>query len=114
MIEILFFNALCIGKCIYEERVDFDYSYGYSFNGYSIMLLNIFYSFVGTSVNFNDRFMLPSPVPFLAIYDIDAKRQNFSESYSFSIEYGNKARYNLSFIGHYTSGNKSPFSYKTK
>ena len=42
MIEILFFNALCIGKCIYEERVDFDYSYGYSFNGYSIMLLNIF------------------------------------------------------------------------
>ena len=39
MIEILFFTARCVGRCIYDERVDFDYSYVLSFNGYSTILL---------------------------------------------------------------------------
>ena len=59
-------------------------------------------------MSFNDRFILPSLVPFLVIYDIDANRQNVSESFiSMSTENGTKAQYNLSFIGHYTNGNKS-------
>ena len=58
-------------------------------------------------MGFNDRFILTIPVPFLAIYDIDANRQNFPQSFSFSIESGTKEQYNLSFIGHYTNGNKS-------
>ena len=62
---------------------------------------------IRTSVGFNDRFILPIPVPFLVIYDIDANRQNFPQSFSFSIESGTKEQYNLSFIGHYTNGNKS-------
>ena len=58
-------------------------------------------------MGFNDRFILPIPVPFLVIYDIDANRQNFPQSFSFSIESGTKEQYNLSFIGHYTT-NKKP------
>ena len=58
-------------------------------------------------MSFNGRFILPSLVPFLVIYDIDNNGQNFSESFSLSIQNGTKAQYNLSFIGHYTSGNKS-------
>ena len=50
-------------------------------------------------MSFNDRFILPSLVPFLVI--------NFSESFSLSIQNGTKQQYNLSFIGHYTNGNKS-------
>ena len=60
-----------------------------------------------TSVNFNDRFLLPIPASFLVIYDIGANRQNFPESFRLSIENGTKAQYNLSFIGHYMNGNKS-------
>ena len=62
---------------------------------------------IGTSVSFNDRFILPSLVPFLVIYDVDANRQNFPESFSLSIENGTKAQHNLPFIGHYTNRNKS-------
>ena len=62
---------------------------------------------IRTSVSFNDRFILPSLVPFLVIYDIDANGQNFPEGFSLSIKNGTKAQYNLSFIGHYTNGNKS-------
>ena len=59
-------------------------------------------------MSFNGRFILPSLVPFLVIYDIDANRQNVSESFiSMSTENGTKAQYNLSFIGHYMNGNKS-------
>ena len=67
----------------------------------------IFQSLIGTSVSFNDRFILPRLVPFLVIYDIDANGQNFPQSFSLSIQNGTKAQYNLSFIGHYTNGNKS-------
>ena len=58
-------------------------------------------------MRFNDRFVLPSVSPCLVIYDIDANRQNIPERFSLSIENGTKAQYNLSFIGHYTKGNKS-------
>ena len=58
-------------------------------------------------MSFNNRYILPSLVPFLVIYDIDANGQNFLESFSLSIQNGTKAQYNLSFIGHYTNGNKS-------
>ena len=62
---------------------------------------------IRTSVSFNDRFILPSLVPFLVIYDIDANGQNFPDGFSLSIKNGTKAQYNLSFISHYTNGNKS-------
>ena len=41
------------------------------------------------------------------IYNIDANSQNSPGNFNLSIENGNKAKYNLSFIGHYTNGNKS-------
>ena len=66
-----------------------------------------FYSLIETSASFNDRFTLPSLVPFLVIYGIETNRQNFCQSFSLSIENEKKAQYNLSFIGHYTNGNKS-------
>ena len=62
---------------------------------------------IGTSVSFNDRFILPSLVHFLVIYDIDANGKNFPKSFSSSKQNGTKTHYNLSFIGHYTNGNKS-------
>ena len=39
MSDMLFFTARYIVKRIYDERVDFDYSYALSFSGYSTMLL---------------------------------------------------------------------------
>ena len=58
-------------------------------------------------MSFSGSFILPSLVPFLVIYDIDTNGQNFPESFSLSMQNGTKAQYNLSFIGHYTNGNKS-------
>ena len=39
MFDMLFFIARYIVKRIYDEGVDFDYSYALSFSGYSTMLL---------------------------------------------------------------------------
>ena len=94
MSEMLFFTARYIGKRIYHERVVM-----LSHWVITLQCCFIFYSLIGTSVSFNDRFILPSLVPFLVI--------NFSESFSLSIQNGTKQQYNLSFIGHYTNGNKS-------
>ena len=58
-------------------------------------------------MSFNGRFVLPSLVPFLVIYDIDTSSKNFPESFSLLMQNGTKAQYNLSFIGHYTKENKS-------
>ena len=39
MTEMLFFTTRYIGKRVYDEQVDFDYSYALSFSSYSTMLL---------------------------------------------------------------------------
>ena len=39
MPDMLFFTARYTGKRIYDEQVDFDYSYALSFSAYSAMLL---------------------------------------------------------------------------
>ena len=58
-------------------------------------------------MSFNGRFILPSLVSFFLFMTSTPNGQRFPEGFSLSIQNGTKAQYNLSFFGHYTSGNKS-------